>query len=295
MHTYKLNRGTDLLRLERAAFGMRHRAGQIEYIRLPLGRDEAAIGGNCWHLALELTGTNQGLLPLEIVDDMVIGRGTKSLERPDLDLTPLNALALGVSRRHARLRPTPHHLYLIDLGSSNGTLVNGLPLGQSKAHSLAEGDHLSLGKLNMSVASIEAVPGALRNLAVGPDAVDMTRQIMVVDDDFGMLRLLDKILQRSEFAVLKADHAHAALEMLEQTTPDLFILDVMMPGMNGFECCRQIRARPQTAQTPVIFLSVLTDPVSVQDGLEAGADKYLTKPFLPDALVTEVRESLAMA
>ena len=117
---------------------------------------------------------------------------------------------------------------------------------------------------------------------------------MVVDDDLGMLRLLDKILQQSEFAVLKADHALVALEMLKQTTPDLFILDVMMPGMNGFECCRQIRARLQTAQTPVMFLSVLTDPESVKEGLEAGADKYLTKPFQPDALVTEVRELLAM-
>jgi DNA-binding response OmpR family regulator len=115
------------------------------------------------------------------------------------------------------------------------------------------------------------------------------KRVMVVDDEAGALALIRIMLERNGFTVLGAKDAYAALEMLETSTPDLFVLDVMMPGMDGIELCRQIRARPQTAHTPIIILSACSARESVMEGLEAGADDYLAKPILHHNLVAKIR------
>src|SRR5258706_11951842 len=121
----------------------------------------------------------------------------------------------------------------------------------------------------------------------------MNKQIMVVDDELNMLLLLDITLRRRGFTVLKASDPYEALAMLETSTPDLFILDVMMPGMDGLELCKLIRARPQTAHTPVIMLSARCDQRSIDRGLAAGADVYLPKMAFHSDLVAKVRSMLA--
>ena len=120
----------------------------------------------------------------------------------------------------------------------------------------------------------------------------MVKRIMIVDDEVGALTLIGIMLEKGEFTVLKARDAPAALDMLDEMTPDLFILDVMMPGMGGIELCRRIRARPQTAQTPIIILSARGDAESVEEGFEAGANDYLSKPILHHDLVNKVRNML---
>ncbi len=121
----------------------------------------------------------------------------------------------------------------------------------------------------------------------------MNKQIMVVDDEVNILLLLDITLKRRGFTVLKAADSCSALTMLEASTPDLFILDVMMPGMDGLELCRRIRARPATAHTPVIMLSARYDQRSVERGLAAGANVYLPKMSFHSDLVNEVRHMLS--
>ena len=120
----------------------------------------------------------------------------------------------------------------------------------------------------------------------------MNKQIMVVDDEVNILTLLDITLKRRGFSVLKANDSYSALTILESSTPDLFILDLMMPGMDGLELCRQIRARPETAQTPVIILSARYDPRSIDRARAAGANAYLSKMSLHSDLVTQVRSML---
>ena len=122
----------------------------------------------------------------------------------------------------------------------------------------------------------------------------MSKEIMVVDDEVGALTLIGIMLEHGGFSVLKARDAFVALEMLEQKKPDLFILDVMMPRLNGIELCRQIRSTPETAGTPVIILSARGDAESIEEGLAAGADDYLSKPILHHDLVTKVRTMLNM-
>lgn len=116
--------------------------------------------------------------------------------------------------------------------------------------------------------------------------------ILVVDDEVGALTLIGIMLERGGFEVLKARDAYAALEVLETHTPDLIILDVMMPGMNGIELCRRVREMPATAEIPIVMLSARGDPASVDAGLEAGADDYLQKPILHHDLLTKIRKML---
>lgn len=120
------------------------------------------------------------------------------------------------------------------------------------------------------------------------------KRIMVVDDEIGALTLIGIMLERGGFGVLKAKDANVALEMLEKDTPDLIILDVMMPGMDGIELCRVIRQRDETRETPVLILSARGDAESVMRGMDAGATDYLPKPILHNDLVTKARNMLNM-
>ncbi len=117
-------------------------------------------------------------------------------------------------------------------------------------------------------------------------------KILVVDDEVGALTLIGIMLERGGFEVLKARDAYAALDVLNQSVPDLIILDVMMPGMNGIDLCRHLRGLPETSETPIVILSARGDPASVESGLSAGADDYLQKPILHHDLLTKIRRIL---
>lgn len=120
----------------------------------------------------------------------------------------------------------------------------------------------------------------------------MKRDILVVDDEIGALTLIGIMLERGGFNVLKARDAKAALAVLDENNPDLIILDVMMPGMDGIELCQVIRTRDDTGKTPVLILSARGDAESIIRGIEAGANDYLPKPILHHDLVSKVRSML---
>ena len=117
----------------------------------------------------------------------------------------------------------------------------------------------------------------------------MKRNILVVDDEIGALTLIGIMLERGGFSVLKARDATSALAVLDQNAPDMIILDVMMPGMDGIELCRVIRQREDTLSIPVLILSARGDAESIMRGMEAGANDYLPKPILHHDLVAKVR------
>ncbi len=120
----------------------------------------------------------------------------------------------------------------------------------------------------------------------------MKRNILVVDDEIGALTLIGIMLERGGFGVLKARDADSALSVLETEVPDLIILDVMMPGMDGIELCQVIRKRDYTRRTPVLMLSARGDSESIFRGMAAGANDYLQKPILHHDLVSKVRTML---
>jgi len=117
--------------------------------------------------------------------------------------------------------------------------------------------------------------------------------ILVVDDDSNTLRLLSYMLERGGFQVKMAADGEDGLEMAFQQPPDLVVLDVMMPGLNGYQVCERLRADPRTAHVPIIILTARSQRIDQQTALEAGADLYLSKPVTPDELVGKVNELLS--
>jgi CheY-like chemotaxis protein len=117
-------------------------------------------------------------------------------------------------------------------------------------------------------------------------------RILAVDDDPTILRLLQVNLEMEGHEVLTAGDGHEAMAQMREGSPEVVLLDVMMPGLDGWQVCEQIRADPALAHTPVVFLSARAQESDLARGAEVGADAYVTKPFDPLALV-ELVERLA--
>lgn len=112
--------------------------------------------------------------------------------------------------------------------------------------------------------------------------------ILVVDDTRQNLELLSKLLERGGYDVAQAMDGPEALELATKETPDLILMDILMPGMNGIEVCRRLKADPATQGIPVIFLTAKSESVEILAGFDAGAVDYVTKPFRVSELLARV-------
>jgi two-component system cell cycle response regulator len=122
----------------------------------------------------------------------------------------------------------------------------------------------------------------------------MTARVLVVDDIAANLRLLEAKLLAEYYEVALASSGPEALTTVQRWMPDVVLLDVMMPGMDGYEVCRRLKAQPSTAHIPVVMITALTDPVERVRGLEAGADDFLSKPVDDATLFARLRALLRM-
>jgi DNA-binding response OmpR family regulator len=120
----------------------------------------------------------------------------------------------------------------------------------------------------------------------------MATKILVVDDELESLKLIGLMLQRRGYEIIAARSGRQALEKALSDNPDLVILDVMMPDMDGYEVCRRLRASPTTASVPVIMFTAKTMVDDKVTGFQAGADDYLTKPVHPEELASRIEAVL---
>ncbi len=120
-------------------------------------------------------------------------------------------------------------------------------------------------------------------------------EIMIVDDDAQILDMVELVLKREGYTVLRAFSGHDALETVSTARPDLFVIDAMMPEMDGISLCRKLRGQPHTANTPIIFLTGTNAPNSVVDALNSGGDDFIRKPFVPRELAARVRAHIRRA
>ncbi|GJM42133.1 MAG: hypothetical protein DHS20C20_24150 [Ardenticatenaceae bacterium] len=120
----------------------------------------------------------------------------------------------------------------------------------------------------------------------------MKKLIMLVDDEPNLRELLRQMLELGGFDVVEAVDGQEALEKLEDNIPDVMILDVMMPNMDGVSLCKKLRAGTTFARLPIIMLSGKTQHRAVQEGLAAGANQYLCKPITIEELLQSVRALL---
>lgn len=113
----------------------------------------------------------------------------------------------------------------------------------------------------------------------------MTLTALVIEDEPAAAELLGYNLKNVGFSVQIASDGLIALEMARETVPDIIILDLMLPGLDGYAVCEQLKADPRTCEAPILMLSARTSPQDRIRGLESGADDYVTKPFSPREVV----------
>jgi two-component system alkaline phosphatase synthesis response regulator PhoP len=122
-----------------------------------------------------------------------------------------------------------------------------------------------------------------------------TAKILVVDDEPDILEFLQYNLEKEGFQVVTASDGEEGIEMAERENPDLIILDIMMPKMDGVEVCRVLRSRPKFAQTAIAFLTAREEDFSQIAALETGGDDYITKPIRPRVFLSRIKALLRRA
>jgi DNA-binding response OmpR family regulator len=116
----------------------------------------------------------------------------------------------------------------------------------------------------------------------------LKRRVLLADDDPGLRRLIGTTLGSEDFDLLQAVDGEEALQIARQQHPELVLLDVNMPKLDGFEVCRHLKSEPETSGIKVVMLTARSEEVDRARGREAGADDYFTKPFSPVQLLNKV-------
>ena len=120
----------------------------------------------------------------------------------------------------------------------------------------------------------------------------MNKSILIIEDDEDIVELLKHYLEKENFALEHASDGFSALKRAQTEDFDLIILDIMLPEMDGLEVCRELRSTPRTSSLPIIMLTARTEETDRIEGLEMGADDYVTKAFSPKEVVARVKAVL---
>lgn len=120
----------------------------------------------------------------------------------------------------------------------------------------------------------------------------LRERILIVEDEEDIIDLVRYNLEKEGYQVTGVTSGEKALQVIKEKTPDLVLLDLMLPGMDGIEVCRKIKAEPKIAHLPVIMLTAKSEEADIVAGLELGAEDYVTKPFSPKVLISRIRNVL---
>ncbi len=123
----------------------------------------------------------------------------------------------------------------------------------------------------------------------------MGKTVLIVDDEPSLIVALQFLLEENGFATRVAFSGEEALESIAAHRPDLVLLDIMLPAVDGFEVCRRIRENPETRDIRIVLLSALGGQAHITRGMDLGADAYITKPFANAELLSRIRELLGCA
>jgi len=119
-----------------------------------------------------------------------------------------------------------------------------------------------------------------------------SKTVLIVDDDPGILLSLDFLMKKAGFTVLVARDGDEALQLVADHLPDAILLDIMMPGVDGYEVCKTVKSNPRWSHAKIIMLSAKSRDTDIAKARELGADQYITKPFSTKNLLSEVNKLL---
>ena len=118
------------------------------------------------------------------------------------------------------------------------------------------------------------------------------KNILTIDDDLSQRTMIQRTLEKSGLKVLTAEDGHLGIEIAQSQKPDLILLDVIMPGLNGNEVCRRLKSDNRTKDIPVVFLTSMDTPKEVIEHYDAGGEIHLTKPINPKELISQIEFTL---
>ncbi len=206
-------------------------------------------------------------------------------EVPDIDLAAYGAEEMGVSRQHASIYCLDDQLFVSDLGSQNGTKIDGERLEPHQSYPLRHGTKLELAKLPLKVNLIvsptfgsQIYKQPTLSLDETPPIRGKGELVLIVEDDPEVAKVLALIMERNGYIARITHEVLSAIRAFNQKRPSAILLDLMLPDMNGIEFCRYVRRDVIKNTIPVIIVSADRNDLHAAEAIQAGADIFLTKP-----------------
>ena len=244
-----------------------------------------------WVIELRIVGT-AATLQVQVHETMMIGRADPQKGViPAVDLSAHNGQGLGVSRQHAVIMVTDNRIYIKDLGSVNGTRLNGSALAPQNEYRLRHGDELTIGQIKLQVRFI-VVPtigvspkGTTGSLDAPVPRIAHGETALIVEDDLNVAKVFHMALRHAGFTVTVVENAASAIGFISHEFPHLLVLELMLPDMNGLDLLRYIRKQPDNERTQVVVCSGATGGFQMNQAIEAGAQLFLGKPVSVEDLL----------
>jgi CheY-like chemotaxis protein len=259
-------------------------------LRATTGPFEAVLP---WVLEFRVVGT-AAMIQAQVHEAMIIGRGDPQTGvYPDVDLGPHGAQSNGVSRQHAAVIAKDNRIKIKDLGSVNGTKLNGFTLEANQEYRLRHGDSLEIGQLKLQVRfavvpTIEQVAPETKSDHAAIPVVGTGQHILIVEDDSDVGKVFNLTLAHAGFRVTVVETAVAALGLITHEMPDAIVLDLMLPDMNGLDLVRYVRKQHSGQDVAMIVCSGSTGGFHANQAKDAGANIFLGKPISIDELVRAI-------
>jgi len=244
-----------------------------------------------WVIELRIVGT-VSTIQVQVHETMMIGRADpQKCVVPAVDLSPHNGQGLGVSRQHAVILVKDNRIFIKDLGSVNGTRLNGNLLAPQSEYRLRHGDEITIGQMRLQVRftvvpTIGVTPkGTTGSLDAPVPRIAHGETALVVEDDLDVAKVFHMALRHAGFNVTVVDSAASAIAYVSREFPDLLVLELMLPDMNGLDLLRYIRKQPDNKKTRAIVCSGATGGFQMHQALDAGAQLFLGKPVSVEDLL----------
>lgn len=274
-----------------ANFGTRRlRINEDEPIVQPGEQTEPIEQPLPWVVELRVVGT-ASVLQVRIQRELIIGRSDpRFTSKPDIDLESYEGYQMGVSRRHAALFPKHNRVILRDLGSSNGTYINGRRLLQGQDYRVRHGDTLTIGKLQLQVffavmPSSSDQPDVTQTLQFEIPVIGSGQHILVIDPDMDVAQVFASVLEQAGFQVTIVRNAADAMTLMEEDMPGAVIMELMLPDISGLSLIQYIRNKPQGKSIPLVVVTSASAGFQMGQAIDAGVDIFLSKPVGVDELL----------
>ncbi|MBC6934400.1 MAG: response regulator [Chloroflexi bacterium] len=248
-----------------------------------------------WVIEFRVVGT-ASTIQVQVQEAMTIGRSDPQRGvYPDVDLGPHGAQHRGVSRQHAVVIARENRIVVKDLGSVNGTRLNGRGMTPDQEYRLRHGDELEVGELKLQVRfavvpTLSGTRGDTLNHAAIP-VIGKGQHVLVVEDDEDVGKVFSIALEHAGFRVSVANSVVSALGFVSHQLPDAIVLDLLLPDMSGLDLLRYVR-KEFKRHVPMIVVSGATGGFQANQAKDIGADVFLGKPISVEDLVRAVASFL---